>query len=264
MSNYKNILNLPSAEYNKIYKTICKEKPFLSIKDKNALTLKTMLTRRDLNILDLYTIINKPFTKEFQYAMEVVAINTDMGLGIDRYYLKDDSLFDFFKNTEIRHKEVQSILDTLNNEQNCSFYGVLGKEFSFLLAYTKTSRNQHIISIFTDMMNYTFCVEEFNDNENKEIYNLGMNFLFYINAFPECVIDGVPNGVKRNSKAKVISTSDKIVSHTTIEHGFIRPHFRSGYFRHFNSDYFVNCKGQVRFIEATMVKGKAKTVIENN
>ena len=88
-----------------------------------------------------------------------------------------------------------------------------------------------------------------------------MNFLFYINTFPECVINGVPNGVKRNPKAKVISTSDKIISHTTVEHGFIRPHFRSGYFRHFHSDY-INCKGQIRFIEATMVKGKAKTVVE--
>lgn len=262
MSNYKNILNVQSVEYNKIYKSICKEKPSLSLKNKHSLTLKTMISNRGLNILDLFTIIEQPYTKEFQYGMEVVALNNDIEKGIIRYYLKDDSLFDFFKNTEIKQKEVQSILDSLENEENCSFYGVLGKTFSFLIAYTKTSRNQHIISIFTDKMNYTFCVEEFND-EYKEIYNLGMNFLFYINAFPECVIDGVPNGVKRNSKGKVISTSDKIISHTTVEHGFVKPHFRSGYFRHFNSDYFVNCKGQVRFIASTMVKGKAKTVVEH-
>jgi DNA-directed RNA polymerase subunit beta' len=107
-------------------------------------------------------------------------------------------------------------------------------------------------------------VEEFDDVEspNANIYNLGMNFLFYINAFPDCIIDGVPNGVKRNPKGKVISTSDKIVSHTTVEHGFVRPHFRSGYFRHLNSDWYVNCKGKVQFIASTMVKGKAKTVIE--
>ena len=237
------------------------EENYLSIKDKTAIALKKMLIHRNLNEFDLFTIVDKPFTKEFQYAMEVVAMHVEIDQGINRYYLKDDSLLDFFKNTEIRQKEVQSILDTLDNEENCSLCGVLGKTFSFLLGYTKTSKNQHIISIFTDTMNYTFCVEEF-DDKNKEIYNLGMNFIFYINAFPECVIDGVPNGVKRNPKAKIISISDKIISHTTVEHGFIRPHFRSGYFRHFNSDYYVNCKGQVRFIEATMVKGKAKTVIE--
>jgi len=266
MSNYKNILEVQTNEYNKIYKNICKNKPSMSIKNKSTLTLKTMLENRNLNIFDLCNIVNIPFTKEFQYGLEVVAINTDMEEGITRYYLKDDSLFDFFKNTEVRQKEIKSILDDLDTKENCSFWGVLGKEFSFLLCYTKTMKNQHIISMFTDKMNYTFCVEEFDDkkNPNSEIYNLGLNFLFYINAFPQCVIDGVPNGVKKNPKGKVISTSDKIISHTTVEHGFIRPHFRSGYFRHFNSDYFVNCKGQVRFIESTMVKGKAKTVIENN
>ena len=266
MSNYKNILEVQSYEYNRIYKNICRDKPSLSIKDKRVLTLRTMVANRNLNILDMCNIVNVPFTREFQYAMEVIAINTDMEEGITRYYLKDDSLFDIFKNTEVRQKEIKSILDDLDTKENCSFWGVLGKEFSFLLCYTKTAKNQHIISMFTDTMSYTFCIEEFDDrkNSNVEIYNLGLNFLFYINAFPQCVIDGVPNGVKKNPKGKVISTSDKIISHTTVEHGFIRPHFRSGYFRHFNSDYFVNCKGQVRFIESTMVKGKAKTVIENN
>ena len=91
-----------------------------------------------------------------------------------------------------------------------------------------------------------------------------MNFLFYITAFPDCVVDGVPNGVKRNPNSKVLSTSDKIISHKTVEHGFVRPHFRSGYFRHFNSDWYKNCKGQVRFIASTMVRGKAKTVINND
>lgn len=265
MSLYKNILEIQFAEYNKTYKLIRKENPSLSLKDKNRLTLQQMLEHRNLNVWDLYNITEIPYKREFQYGMEVVAINTDMTEGITRYYLKDDSLFDFFKNTEVRQKEIKSILDDLDTKENCSFWGVLGKEFSFLLCYTKTMKNQHIISIFTDRMNYTFCVEEFDDkkNPNSEIYNLGLNFLFYINAFPQCIIDGVPNGVKKNLKGKVISTSDKIISHTTMEHGFIRPHFRSGYFRHFYSDYFVNCKGQVKFIESTMVKGKAKTVVEN-
>ena len=64
MSNYKNILNVQSAEYNKIYKFICKEKPSLSLKDKNALTLKVMLNNRGLNVLDLYTLIEATMVKE--------------------------------------------------------------------------------------------------------------------------------------------------------------------------------------------------------
>lgn len=97
MSNYKNILKVQTNEYNKIYKNICKDKPSMSIKDKKTLTLRSMVANRNLNVFDLYSIVNIPFTKEFQYAMEVVAINTDMEEGITRYYLKDDSLFDFFQ-----------------------------------------------------------------------------------------------------------------------------------------------------------------------
>ena len=133
MSNYKNILEVQTNEYNKSYKNICKDKPSMSIKNKSTLALKTMLENRNLNVFDLYSIVNIPFTKEFQYAMEVVAINTDIEEGITRYYLKDDSLFDFFKNTEVRQKEIKSILDDLDTKENCSFWGVLGKEFSFLL-----------------------------------------------------------------------------------------------------------------------------------
>lgn len=83
MSNYKNILNVQSAEYNKIYKSICKEKPSLSLKDKSSLTLKIMINNRGLNALDLFTIIERPYTKEFQYGMEVVALNDDIENGIN-------------------------------------------------------------------------------------------------------------------------------------------------------------------------------------
>lgn len=200
----------------------------------------------------------------YQYRLECYLTYMEIYNGISRYYVKDESLFDFFKNTEVRKKEIKSILDLemmkLNNEY-CVF-GISGKEQSYTVACTDY-KGQHIISILTDDMNYTFCIEQFNSEKstNLWVFNLAMNFLFYINAFPECVIDGVPSGIKKNEKARTVSITDKIVSHTSTEHGFIRPHFRSGYFRHFNSDYFVNCKGQVRFIASTMVKGKAKTVI---
>ena len=110
MSIYMNILESQTDEFNKSYKIICKEKPYLSIKDKKASTLAVMMFRRNLNLMDLYNILNVPFTKEFQYALEILAISVDIDKGITHYYLKDDSLFDFFKKTEIRQKDVKSIV----------------------------------------------------------------------------------------------------------------------------------------------------------
>lgn len=271
---YKNILERQVNEFNSIYKATNKKYPYLSIADKRRHAYVSMIKARGLGEQDFEKVLYNPYENsvKFQYQTEIAVMHAELyGGGVTRYYIKDENLFDFFKNTEVRKKEVKSILDfdilkNMNNE--IASFGVLGKTQSYTIAvqdFVYNSTRLHIVSVLTDEMNYTFCIEQYDSEKDKYnwVFNLAINFLFYIFAFPECVIDGVPNGVKSNPKAKVISTSNKVVSHTTNEHGFVRPHFRSGYFRHLNSDYFVNCKGQVRFIASTMVKGKAKTVINN-
>ena len=256
---YKNILTKQIYEYNKLYKAICKKHPSMSIADKKGLTYVAMTGGRGITKYEFMSILANPFIDlyKYQYMTEVAVVKQEIDEGIVRYYIKDDSLFDFFKSTELKKKEVLSIL----NEYKLSVYGVIGQNFSCTI-HIYTINEKHLFTILTDDMNYSFVAEDFDkNNDNDWVFNLAMNFLFYINAFPECVLEGVPQGVKRNPKALNVSISDKIVSHKTVEHGFVRPHFRSGYFRHLNSDYFVNCKGQVRFIASTMVKGKAKTVI---
>ncbi len=258
--NFKNILSRQISEYNHIYKQINRSNPSKSIEDKQNETFIAMLSNRNINEEKLLQIQEDPLYDScaFQYKIEVNLVMEEIRKGITRYYVRDDDLFDFFKATQLKKKEVLALLD-IQNGWSC---GIMGHNFSCTIHVTKI-RNMHLFTILTDDMNYTFCAEALNINKSQHpwVFNLAMNFLFYINAFPECVLDGVPQGIKRDPNSKVISISDKIVSHTTSEHGFVRPHFRSGYFRHFTSDYFVNCKGQVRFISSTMVKGKAKTVI---
>ena len=275
---YKNILENETAEFNKCYKVVRKKFPADSIEEKQRKTLKGMLLMRCSNKEDIYLTFMNPFAnvKTWQHMVEILALTEEVKNGINRFYVKDESLFDFFKETEVKPKEIQSLVSNLEKiedkidsydtfEMNLGqrMWGVIGQSFAFTIVYTML-KNKHTLTILTDKMNYTLCIDEFDpkkDPKNSWMFNLAVNFLFYINAFPECVIDGVPNGVKRNPTAKCISVSDKIVSHTTVEHGFVRPHFRSGYFRHMNSDWYKNCKGQVRFIASTIVKGRAKTVI---
>lgn len=99
---------------------------------------------------------------------------------------------------------------------------------------------------------------------HAKIYRLGINILAYINCFPECVRDGVPQNIFSksydiNSENITIGISEKIKSSEGSGLSKI-PHFRKGYFRHLNSDYFVNKKGTLIYISETMVKGKAITV----
>ena len=262
--SYKNILNTQIAEFNGYYKKVCKLRPAMSIKEKQAVCFATMADRRELSKEEIVLMALDPVGNclKFQYGCEVILTKSEIENGIPRYYLKDDSLLDFFKQTEIKVKDVQSIFSS-NVFENGTAFGVIGQNFSFLIYVIEDMKKRHFVNVFTDDMNYTFCAEEFNRKTGGEwVFNMAMNFLFYLQAFPECVVDGVPNGVKRNDKAKSIDVSDKVISHRENgERGFVRAHFRSGYFRHLNSDYFVNCKGQVRFIESTMVKGRAKTVL---
>ena len=275
---FKNILENEMAEFNKGYKIVCKQCPAMSIAEKQRLALSGMLLLRCPHKDDIILTLANPFTRSstWQHMVEIIATTEEVKNGINRFYVKDESLFDFFKETEVRPKELQSLITNLESiDENVDSYdvfemnmgkriwGVIGQKFSFTIVYAML-RSKHTLTILTEEMNYTMVVDEFDpkaDPNNSWIFNMAVNFLFYINAFPECVIDGVPNGVKRNPTAKSISMSDKIVSHRTVEHGFVRPHFRSGYFRHMNSDWYKNCKGQVRFIASTMVKGRAKTVV---
>lgn len=275
---FKNILEKEIAEYNLIYKKVCKRCPSDSIKEKQRTSVSVMLYARcPRKEMILQTLMN-PFenSSTWQHMVEIIAVTEEIKNGVNRFYVKDESLFDFFKETEVRPKEIQSLIKSLETiEDKIDSYdafemslgqriwGVIGQSFACTIVYTML-RSKHMITVLTDEMNYTMVVDEFDpksDPKNQWVFNLAINFLFYINAFPECVVDGVPNGVKRNPTAKSISMSDKIISHKTVEHGFVRPHFRSGYFRHMNSDWYVNCKGQVRFIASTMVKGRARTVI---
>jgi hypothetical protein len=274
---YKNILTIQTKEFNKEYKAANKAHPGWPIAKKQDSAFGRMLQNRGCSFslpLENESFFKTPIKadgiKNLQYRLEVYAVMKDIMQGVCRFYIKDDTLLGFFKNTEVREKEVRSLLNTdffdPLNEGSVMVAGLIGQSFSCTIickTFIREGSPKHLVSVLTDEMNYLFIIEDFNvgQAEYKWVFNTVINFFFYINAFPECVVDGVPSGVKRDNNAKTLSSSEKVVSHTTVEHGFVRPHFRSGYFRHYNSDFYVNCKGQVRFITSTIVKGKAKTVL---
>jgi sulfur transfer complex TusBCD TusB component (DsrH family) len=98
----------------------------------------------------------------------------------------------------------------------------------------------------------------------SKIFRLAVNTIAYMNCFPDCVTDGVPNNLlvrSEDTSAKnfTFQISEKIKEIDNSQLSKI-PHFRKGHFRRLQSDYFTNKKGQLIFVTETMVKGKAKTV----
>ena len=100
------------------------------------------------------------------------------------------------------------------------------------------------------------------DAEDYESWKLIVNLIYYMNAFPECVFDGIPKGFRlengfKNKKIQ-LSLSDKVIEKTieSADGREIVPHFRVGHFRYLKSDYFTKKKRQVVFIDTCFVKGK--------
>lgn len=97
-----------------------------------------------------------------------------------------------------------------------------------------------------------------------KMFRLAINTIAYMNCFPDCVADGVPENLFERSEDKsarnfTFQLSEKIRESENSQLSKI-PHFRKGHFRLLQSDYFANKKGQIVFVAETMVKGKAKTV----
>ena len=96
----------------------------------------------------------------------------------------------------------------------------------------------------------------------KKNFKFAINLIAYMECFPECVRDGVPdtnniNTYRYKDRSVQLGVSDKI---TETVKGAMRPHFRRGYIKYLSSDFYKNKQGQLIFVSETMVNAKSKTV----
>jgi hypothetical protein len=99
---------------------------------------------------------------------------------------------------------------------------------------------------------------------SSKMFRLAINTIAYMKCFPECVVEGVPKiTLEKNEKMSkrnvIFSLSEKITDYDRTQVSKI-PHFRKGYFRLLQSDYYTHKQGQLVYVSETMVKGKAKTI----
>jgi len=114
-----------------------------------------------------------------------------------------------------------------------------------------------------------FYIDQVRKQDEKSItsskmFRLAINTIAYMKCFPECVAEGVPKitlekNEKRSERNVIFSLSEKVTDSDRSQVSKI-PHFRKGYFRLLQSDYFTHKQGQLIYVTETMVKGKAKTI----
>ena len=98
------------------------------------------------------------------------------------------------------------------------------------------------------------------DKDAMERIQVVHNLCMYLEAYgKESVRDGVPQGQPlryEEKSGRIISVARGIEEHLRE----VSPHMRRGYFKRLKSDYFTHKKGQMIYVKATFVRGKAKTV----
>ena len=197
----------------------------------------------------------------------------------EKLFAEDKQINDIFKYLY----DVSLVFSEKNLEENftpfdfnVSYYALHSKEKSYFISTSRendsSSDKNMVLTIFDDQDNFSYIPlvktkKSLEFIKNNELIRIGLNFLSYCKAFPECLIDGVPQSLskeekKRNSNCKILNTSTQIIENIEdIKSGkVVTPHFRKGHFRLLSDDRFVNKKGQVVFVKATMVKGQAQTL----
>lgn len=127
------------------------------------------------------------------------------------------------------------------------------------------SHNQFINGLTSDK----FYIDQNKKQDEKSVisskmFRLAINTIAYMKCFPECVAEGVPKitiekNENRSERNVIFSLSEKIIDSDRTQVSKV-PHFRKGFFRLLQSDYYTHKKGQLVYVTETMVKGKAKTI----
>ena len=111
-----------------------------------------------------------------------------------------------------------------------------------------------------------FQIHMNSEQREEPLARLFYNLCMYVEAFPDCLVDGSPDEVKafnifyhagKNRRIK-LATHESL-----IDRSGVTPHFRRGHFRRLMSEHWTKKRGQVVFVRSTFVKGKAETVLDS-
>lgn len=205
----------------------------------------------------------------------------DLNKEVPHVFLSDNYLLDFFKTVDFSDFNlIKSFAKEFSDISNTSYFVLHSKEKSVFLCSSLgvpglTKDDNLYLTAWDDKDNFSFFPLVNNKKtmefiKNNELSKIALNFLAYCKTFPECLIDGVPivskDEKKRITNSKILNTTPQIIENIEdMKSGkVVIPHFRKGHFRLLNNNRFVNKKGQVVFVKATMVNGQAKVLNNSN
>lgn len=296
---YKPVFGELYKDLNNHLKKTSKELPCRSIKDRTQEFLDSLE-----NILQKEKIDSSQKKMEvLANTLLFYGFIHDLNKELPHVFVQNEVLIDFFKNAEFNDFSLLKLFTEENDkpfvenkflraiysvqslttdytpgknllDTNVSYFALHSKDKSYFISTSRNVQSSKNISLTVwdsdNAFSHTYIddTKEVRDFLKKdELIKIGLNFLSYCKAFPECLIEGVPQTLSKDEKNKIrhaqlLNTATQIIENIEdIKSGkSVIPHFRKGHFRLLQDERFKNKKGQVVFVKATMVKGQAKTL----
>lgn len=182
-------------------------------------------------------------------------------------FIESKELFDFLSTQDV--KESSKAIDfAFKNGRPEDVYNEYGEKSSstfltLVIHHKHTEKPSLVCSLYAESGMAVISTNIMGVAE-KWMIKLLINTIFYIEAFPDCVIDGTPDEVKSFKRFYGATKRMKLKTHESlIDRSGVTPHFRSGYFKTLSSKFYKHKRGQVVFVHSTFVKGKAVTVLDD-
>ena len=243
------------------------------------------------------SIKNFPYVENSEYA-SLNSLKSFHDIGYENIFIETGELYQFLKETKvITHGDIAGQIYTAIENRDCQQTESNGRKYrryNFMLnapidkintslAVTIITSNIELPNANNDLYNsltwtgkpengasyIVLCENTFSGSKenywNKndiEEFSIIINTLFYMNAFPDYVSEGVPkraiiDGDCFKNKRITLNPNTEFLNRLSVS-----PHLRRGHFRTFTSDYYKNMKGKTIWIDPVFVNGKAMTVVD--
>ena len=264
-------------KYHRIYKGSIED--FFKVKNNQILTsydASPLDIQSWTSILDLWRLdAHKKFIHIYFKDKELRDYLADMKLhdldGIVQFLFNQGETFYYAPSLDTKN-----VLVTPEKVKTFSFgihvpYEKEDKGYAFQLTY---NQNNEMSLLWAQGINQGLCsAENYKANlsgkgEHAEFFaytfRLAINTIAYMNAFPECVKEGVPT-TEEETISYILDTSEKFYEpvKNPDPNRMVTPHPRKGYFKYLQSDFYKEKRGHIVWVSETYVNGKAQTVVKS-
>lgn len=182
-------------------------------------------------------------------------------------FIESKELFDFLSTQEIKESSMATDF-VMEHGSKVPAFNEYGEKFETtfltLVIHHKYINKPSLVCSLYGESHKAYILTNTMGSDEPWATKLLINSIFYIKAFPDCIIDGTPSEIKSFNSFYGATKRIKLKTHDSlIDRSGVTPHFRRGYFKTLSSNYFKKKRGQVVFVHSTFVKGKAVTVLDD-